>query len=632
MPKLLDRRSAALAWPAVALTMAPLLAAPAFAQQPGAPRVEVHEATVAELQAAMQASRVTAVELVDAYLARIQAYDRNGPALNSLIRVNPKARAEAAALDQERAQRGPRGPLHGIPVILKDNYDTEDLPTSGGSIALAGQIPPDDAFVVRRLREAGAIILGKANMHELAAGITTISSLGGQTRNPYDPRRCPGGSSGGTGAAIAASLATIGWGTDTCGSIRIPAAYGSLVGIRPTQGLVSRDGIIPLSHTQDIGGPMTRTVADLAVALDVTVGYDPADPATQVMQDRPRPSFTGALRTDALRGARLGVLRNYFSDTDGNVARVVRAAADAMKALGAEVVEVSMPDFDSLVAGSRVVDFETKFDLLDYFGANPTASIRSMSDILARGLYHVSLENRFRRIEREPARETEERSAVLAKQVVLRDAVVRLLDSLRLDALIYPTMKQKPVLIGDPQVGVTCQLSAHAGLPAITVPAGYTDDGLPVGVELLGRPFADDRLVGLAYSFEQAGPRRLAPATTPPLVNGRAPAPAVFDVSAGDPEPLARGRFTYDAPRGELGYVVQVTGGPADQVHGLVLREGTADMPGPIVYRLSGPGVTTASGTIPLTGMDRERLVRGRLLLSVLTTSRLAQGSLVVPR
>ena len=205
---------------------------------------DVFEATILELQDDMAAGRVTAVELVDAYLARIAAYDQRGPMLNAIIRLNPNARAEAALLDQERATDGPRGLLHGIPIILKDNFDTFDMPTSGGSIALAGLVPPDDAFQVRRLRDAGAIILGKANMHELAFGITTLSSLGGQTRNPYDPSRYPGGSSGGTGAAIAASFAAIGWGSDTGGSIRIPSSHNNLFGLRHTKGLSSSDGII----------------------------------------------------------------------------------------------------------------------------------------------------------------------------------------------------------------------------------------------------------------------------------------------------------------------------------------------------------------------------------------------------
>jgi amidase len=243
--------------------------APLAAQSPrNRSAVEVHEATITELQDAMAAGRTSSAQLTDAYLARIAAYDRQGPALNSMIRLNPNARADARRLDEERRQGRVRGPLHGIPIILKDNFDTADMPTSGGSLALADHQTADDAFVVRKLRDAGAVILGKSNMHELAAGITTIGSIGGQTRNPYDPRRCPGGSSGGTGAAIAASFATVGWGSDTCGSIRIPSAFGSLAGLRPTQGLVSRTGVQPLSHTQDIPGPLARTVTDLAIALD----------------------------------------------------------------------------------------------------------------------------------------------------------------------------------------------------------------------------------------------------------------------------------------------------------------------------------------------------------------------------
>jgi Asp-tRNA(Asn)/Glu-tRNA(Gln) amidotransferase A subunit family amidase len=568
------------------------------------------------LQAALEARRVTSVELVDAYFARIAAYDQQGPALNAMIRLNPRARADASALDAERARQGARGPLHGIPVILKDNFDTRDMPTTAGSIALADAVPPDDAFVVRRLREAGAIILGKANMHELAAGITTISSLGGQTRNPYDPRRCPGGSSGGTGAAIAASFAAVGWGTDTCGSIRIPAAYGSLVGIRPTQGLVSRDGIVPLSHTQDIGGPMARTVTDLAIALDATAGPDPADPMTRALEGRALPRFTDSLRADALRGARLGVLTNYFTNTDNDVARVARAAIDSMKAHGAVVIEVTIPGFDSLIAGSRAVDFETKFDLIDYLAATPSAKVRSAADILARGLHHTTLGNRLRTIDSAQALETEAHRAALARQKLVRDVALSVLETMRLDALIYPTMRQKPTLVGEPQTGITCQLSAHTGLPALTAPAGYTRDGLPVGIEFLGRAFADARLVALAYSFEQSGPRRRAPVTTPPLVNGRAPMPVTFEVVAGRPPVAARARFAYNTARSELSYDVRVTGAPAEQVLAVVLRSGSAEQPGPIMQRLVGPGITTGSGTISLTGADRDQLLAERLSLA----------------
>jgi len=235
-------------------------------------RFEVAEASIAEEQKAMAAGRVSSRELVQAYLARIEAFDRRGPRLNALITINPNALKEAESLDRERASKGPRSPLHGIPVIVKDNYSTADMQTTAGTMALLGFVPARDAFQVRKLREAGAVILAKSNLHELASGITTTGSAFGQTLNPYDPSRHPGGSSGGTGAAIAASLAAAGMGSDTCGSIRIPSSVNSLVGLRPTKGLSSIAGIVPLSVTQDVGGPLARTVADLAVMLDATIG------------------------------------------------------------------------------------------------------------------------------------------------------------------------------------------------------------------------------------------------------------------------------------------------------------------------------------------------------------------------
>ena len=244
------------------------------------PAFDVTERSIEELQSAMQSGMVTSRQLVDLYLARIDAYDKRGPSLNSIVSVNPLARDAAAALDAERIARGPRGPLHGIPVIVKDNYETIEMPTSAGSIALATFHPARDAFQVQRLKAAGAVILAKTNMHELASGITTVGSRFGQTKNPYDLDRNPGGSSGGTGAAVAASFAAAGMGSDTCGSIRNPASHNNLVGLRGTQGLSSRTGIVPLSSTQDIGGPIARTIVDLAIMLDATVGADTMDPST----------------------------------------------------------------------------------------------------------------------------------------------------------------------------------------------------------------------------------------------------------------------------------------------------------------------------------------------------------------
>ncbi|MGH9221423.1 MAG: amidase family protein, partial [Vicinamibacterales bacterium] len=263
---------------------------------------EVHEQSIVDLQSAMTSGRVTSRGLVDSYLARIQAYDQAGPRLNSIVLLNARAREEADALDRERAEKGPRGPLHGIPVLVKDNYDTADMPTSGGALALATLQPSADAFQVKRLRDAGAVILGKTTMHELASGITNISSLSSQTRNPYDLYRNPGGSSGGTGAAIGASFAAAGMGSDTCGSIRNPASHNNLVGLRGTQGLSSRTGIVPLSSTQDIGGPIARSIVDLTIMLDATVGADAMDPSTATVAGHIPPSYRAGLVADTIKG------------------------------------------------------------------------------------------------------------------------------------------------------------------------------------------------------------------------------------------------------------------------------------------------------------------------------------------
>ncbi len=614
-------------------------AAPCVAQAPRPPRFDVYEASIPELQAAMQRGEVTAVQLVDAYVARIRAYDQQGPALNAIIRLNPQARAEAAALDAERARGSVRGPLHGIPVILKDNYDTRDLATSAGSLALASNVPGDDAFIVQRLRAAGAVILGKANMHELAAGITTISSLGGQTRNPYDPRRCPGGSSGGTAAAVAASFAAVGWGSDTCGSIRIPAAFNSLFGLRPTEGLVSRTGIVPLSHTQDVGGPLARTMTDLAIALDATIGPDPADSVTRVLAGRALPRFEDSLRADALRGRRLGVLRKEFTNVDRDVERVLHGALERLSERGAELVDVTIPDLDSVLAGSRAIDLETKFDLQRYLAGHPGAPVHSLSDILASGLYSTALAARLRRDDSVQVEDSEAHRAVLAKQAALRARLTRVLDSLGLDALVYPTMRQKPAFIGAPQSGSTCQLSAQSGLPALTAPAGFTADGLPVGIELLGRAFADGRLVALAYAFAQKGPARRAPPTTPPLVDGHAPAPVTFAVRAVPLHPgdsaTATARFVFDRSAQHLSYDVRVEGTSAGRVLAVVLQRADSAGRGPVVYRMVPPVATRAAGTIALDGGEAAALTAGRLALVLYTMDRplgAARGTVVVPR
>ncbi len=585
--------------------------------------IEVTEASVTALQAAMTAGTVTAEQLVRAYLARIAAYDHAGPNINALITISPNAIRDARALDAERRAGHVRGPLHGIPVIIKDNYDTGDMPTSAGSLALANSQPAQDAFLVTRMRAAGAIILAKSNMHELAAGITGISSLGGQTRNPYDPTRCPGGSSAGTGAAIAASFATVGWGSDTCGSIRIPSAFGSLFGLRPTQGMVSRSGIVPLSHTQDIGGPLARTVTDLAIALDISVGYDAADSVTERIRDRPLPHFQASLDRKAMRGARIGVFKPYFTDIDTEVADSVNAAITAMKAQGAIVIDVPVPDFDSLIVNTGIINYETKADLIAYLSHVPNAPVRSLREIVDRGLFDKFQEQRYRLLDTMPQPGSEMHGKVLAKQHVLRVRIEHLMDSLSLDALAYPTIRQKPALIGEPQAGATCQLGAQSGLPSIAMPAGFMAEGLPVSIELLGRAFTDVRLVSLAYAFEQATPRRRAPSTTPALVHGVAPAPIALRIAAGTTT-LSSVRFTWDAMHNSLAWSVAIAPRAQHSTRAVMLRRINADSTrlGPtgstrVIARLLGPGMRAGTGTVALNGFERRALESGRLSLSV---------------
>lgn len=467
--------------------------------------MDVTEASIPELRAAMDAGRLTSVELVDAYLARIAAYDDAGPMLNAVIATNPSARQDAAALDRELADRGARGPLHGIPVLIKDNFDVAGMPTTGGSIALAEHMPLRDATQVRKLREAGAVILGKTNLHELAYGITTISSMGGQTRNPYALNRNPGGSSGGTGAAIAAGFAAIGWGTDTCGSIRIPASANRLFGLRPTKGLSSIEGILPLAHSQDAAGPIARTMIDLAIGLDATIGPDPDDPATAVLEGRPLPRFVEADRPGALRGARIGVLTHYFGNAPAEepVNAIVRDALAVMADLGAELVDVTIPGFDEIMSGTSLIEQEFKWDLADYLSRTPNPPVRGLTDILDRELYHPAVEALLRRADIREAPD----STAIAEIQVRRDAAARavqaFMDENRLDALAYPTLRRPPAIIGDLGIGNNCQLSAATGFPALAVPAGFAEDGVPVGFELMGRAFADEMLMAYGFEYER---------------------------------------------------------------------------------------------------------------------------------
>jgi amidase len=499
--------------PQAALSMTILLSAPVHAQD------VVYEKSIMQLASELSEGKVTSLQLVDAYLARIAAYDKQGPSLNAMITINPSARAEAVRMDRERPTQLYRGPLHGIPVIIKDNYSTREMPTQAGSIALAGFVTGSDAFQVQKLRAAGAIILGKANMHDLAMGVTGANSMGGQTCNPYDPTRIPGGSSSGTAAAVAASFAAIGWGSDTCGSIRVPAASTNLFGLRPTKGLSSIAGIVPLSHTQDVAGPLARTVEDLAIGLDATIGADPKDPATSVLANRPIISFVKALDENALRGARIGVYAQLFGTQpdDQETAGIVRAALERMKDAGAEIVEVTMPGLDTLMQRAGVIDYEFKPDFEEFMAGFANAPVKSVQEIIDRRLYHMAIDGSINRRNANGSRTSAAYVAAMARRGMARAAVERVLDSLRLDGIAYPTARRKPSVIGQPQPPNTCQLSAVTGLPAIAMPAGFTADSLPVGLEILGRTLSDAHLVALAFAYEQRVRPRRAPKTTPAL-------------------------------------------------------------------------------------------------------------------
>lgn len=507
--------------------MALLVGTPALAQPS---KFHLGEATIADVQAAMKGGRLSCHQLVQLYLDRIFAYDKQGPKLNVIITINPKALATADQLDAKFKAREVVSPLHCIPVILKDNYNTADMPTTGGSLALADSTPAADAFTVKKLREAGAIVLAKANLHELALAGTTVSSLGGQTLNPYSLDRTPGGSSGGTGAAIAANFGISGMGSDTVNSIRSPASANSLVGLRPTRGLVSRAGIIPVSFTQDAAGPITRTVADAAIVLNVLVGYDPNDPVT-AYSIRQSADYTRSLRPGGLKGARLGVVQTLSGTQPIHepVNVVVNAAIEEMRRLGATLIPINVPalDTDKISKDLDVQRFEYRANLNGYLATlGPQAPMKTLGDLVATGKADATIAG-FLKTAHEiesPLEQLEYKDRIL-KGFQLQQLVLKLMADHELDALVYPHQKRLVVPIGESQVDRNGILASITGLPAITVPAGFSAPsaaapiGVPVGIEFLGRPWSESVLIKLAYAFERATKYRRPPASTPPLAN-----------------------------------------------------------------------------------------------------------------
>ncbi len=487
----------------------------------------LQDATIAGIRDAFVGGRLTCEQLTRYYLDRIDAYNLRGPALRAVIDVHPKAAATAADMDRQyKANPSSAGPLHCIPIVLKDNFDTFDMPTTGGHVGMRHSQPMRDAFTVGKIRKAGALIIGKTNLSEFARGGMSLSSLGGQTKNPYDLTRTPGGSSGGTGTALAANFAVLGTGSDTGQSIRSPASANGLVGIRPTRGLVSRSGLIPNSETQDEVGPLARTVTDAALLLDVMAGYDAEDPITAFGKGRMPKSYTHLFRKDALAGARIGVMTNLFGNEERHreVNRVMDGVIAKMQSLGATLVRFELPEYDRLAPVVATSSYEARSVMERYFSTlGPQAPVRSIAQLLGAktSAVQTTLEAEFAIADGMNSQTYKDR---MLNRDRLRVAVAAKMADLNLDAILYPLQQILVVPITAPdQTERNGTLSNGTGFPAVTFPAGFSTAsasaplGVPVGAELLGLDYTEDRLLAYVYAFEQAAGVRRPPASTPPL-------------------------------------------------------------------------------------------------------------------
>ena len=494
---------------------------------------ELDELTVADLQEGMKSGRFTARSIAERYLARIEEIDKRGPGLHSLLEPNPDALAIADALDQERKAKGPHGPLHGIPVLIKDNIGTRDrMTTTAGSLALAGSIPSSDAFVARRLRDAGAIILGKTNLSEWANFRSSHSSSGwsgrgGQTRNPYALDRNPCGSSSGSGVAVSANLCALAVGTETDGSIVCPSSANGIVGIKPTLGLVSRSGIIPIAHSQDTAGPMARTVTDAAVLLDALTGADPEDAITAERGKEKRVHYTQFLDLKGLAGARIGVARKFFGFSDA-VDKLMETAMDAMKRAGSTIVDPAEVETAHKFEDSefQVLLYEFKADLNAYLAKlGPGAPVHTLQEAIefnernrAKEMPYFGQDIFLKAVEKGPLTSKEYLEALKKNHQLARtEGIDAVMDKLHLDALVAPTGGPAwliDLVDGDHDTGGSSSAAAVAGYPNINVPLGFVF-GMPVGISFFGRAYSEPTLIKLAYAFEQATKSRRAPRFLP---------------------------------------------------------------------------------------------------------------------
>jgi amidase len=503
-----------------------LLAGPSLLAQP----FEVEEATISQVHDAMKSGRLTCRALVGMYLKRIEAYDKNGPAINAIVLINPDVEKQAADLDLKFAQSGLTGPLHCVPMIVKDNFETQGLRTTNGALALATFIPKKDAFEVAKVKAAGALVLAKSNMAEWAfSPYETVSSiLPGYTRNPYALDRVTAGSSGGTAAAIAASFGLVGLGSDTGNSIRGPSSHQSLAGIRSTMGLTSRAGVLPLSLLADIAGPIARTVEDAAKVFQVIVGPDPNDPVTASSAAHLPQDYLAALDRNGLKGATIGILRPAYErdSTDPEIVRIFMSAVEDLKRAGATIVDPAPVEGLDQIRRNREAGpcMGFKYDLNHYLAAQGDAvPVHNLADVIKSRGFHPSAQYRLEQAEKGPENGPESAAckAETEYREKVRQAVNQTMDKLKLDAFVYPTWSNVPRLIGDlnTPAGDNSQFySPTTGFPAINVPMGFTrGNTLPAGMTIYGRAWSEVRLIKYAYAYEQATQKRHAPPTTPPL-------------------------------------------------------------------------------------------------------------------
>jgi amidase len=491
---------------------------------------EVHEATITQIHDAMKAGRLTCRGLVEQYLRRIDTFDKNGPAINAIVITNPDALKQADAMDQRFKQGGLSGPLHCIPTIVKDNFETIGLQSANGSLALAGFVSSKDAFQVRKIKEAGAIVIAKSNMAEWAftPNETLSSILPGYTKNPYALDRVTAGSSGGTAAAVAASFGAVGLGSDTGNSIRGPSSHQALAGIRSTMGLTSRAGVMPLNLLADVAGPMARTVTDAVAVFQVIVGSDPTDPVTAVAVSHLPQDYAASLVADGLKGARIGVLRFAYErdSTDPEIVQVFMRAVDDLRKAGATIIDPGVVEGIGEIRRQQGVGpcMGFKYDINRYLASHGDGvPVKSLTEIVKSGRFHPTVRLRLEQAEEGVVNgpDTPACKAEMTYREQVRAAVNKAMDAQEIDAWVYPTWSNPPRLIGDLNTpgGDNSQFfSPTTGFPSIQVPMGYTRGGrLPAGITFFGRAWSEPTLIKYAYAYEQATRHRRPPETTPPL-------------------------------------------------------------------------------------------------------------------